>query len=61
MLCVRCGRVIEFREEDLEELQQRICEKFSFEAIEHRMGIRGICRECQRKDRDEGQGNGSDG
>lgn len=47
MLCVECGRVIEFRDDRIEELQRRICRKHGFRAAEHRLGIRGICRECR--------------
>jgi Fur family ferric uptake transcriptional regulator len=47
MLCVRCGRVIEFCDEQIEELQERICRKHGFQAMDHRMGIRGVCRECR--------------
>ncbi len=47
MLCVECGKVIEFCDERIEELQQRICRRHGFRALEHRMGIRGVCRECR--------------
>jgi Fur family ferric uptake transcriptional regulator len=47
MLCVRCGRVIEFCDEQIEELQERICRKHDFEAMDHRMGIRGLCSQCR--------------
>ena len=49
LLCVECGRVIEFRDPSIEESQRRICETYHFEPIEHRLGIRGICRACQDK------------
>lgn len=54
MLCVRCGKVIEFRNERIEELQRRICRTHGFKALEHRMGIRGICRECRRAKKGKG-------
>jgi Fur family ferric uptake transcriptional regulator len=49
MLCIRCGRVIEFAEQDIEELQRAVCTRHGFKAVEHRMSIRGICRQCQRR------------
>jgi Fur family ferric uptake transcriptional regulator len=48
MLCVKCGAVIEFCDEQIEELQDRVCREHGFEALDHRMGIRGICRRCRR-------------
>jgi len=49
LLCVECGKVIEFHDPTIEESQRRICEAFRFEPIEHRLGIRGICWACQKK------------
>jgi len=53
MLCVRCGKVIEFRDNGIEELQRRICREHGFTATEHRLGIRGICRECRAAEQRE--------
>jgi Fur family ferric uptake transcriptional regulator len=56
MLCIRCGRIIEFKEDEIERLQDEVCCRYGFKPLEHRMGIQGICRECQRTD--EGAENG---
>ena len=57
MMCVRCGKVIEFCDEQIEQLQDRICRKHGFQAIGHRMGIRGVCRECRAQEaRAKGEG-----
>jgi Fur family ferric uptake transcriptional regulator len=55
MLCVRCGRIIEFRQEAIERLQNKVCRSYGFKPLEHRMGIRGICKECREKS--EGKSN----
>jgi Fur family ferric uptake transcriptional regulator len=49
MLCVRCGKVIEFFSEDLERLQEELCKKQNFEGTNHTLEIRGYCKECQKK------------
>jgi Fur family ferric uptake transcriptional regulator len=49
MLCVECGRVIEFCDDELEALQNRVCRRHGFAPIDHRMGIRGICRSCHAR------------
>jgi Fur family ferric uptake transcriptional regulator len=46
MLCIRCGKVIEFRDDRIERLQDAVCRRHGFRALDHRMGIRGLCREC---------------
>jgi Fur family ferric uptake transcriptional regulator len=49
MLCVECGRVIEFCDDELEDLQRRICRRHGFAPMERRMGIRGLCRTCRAR------------
>lgn len=53
MLCMACGRVIEFCDDRIEDLQQRICRRHGFKPLDHRMGIRGLCRDCRRAKRRE--------
>jgi Fur family transcriptional regulator, ferric uptake regulator len=52
LLCLKCGRVFEFRDDDIEKLQDKVCEKFHFKPVEHRLGIRGYCRDCLKKSKD---------
>ena len=49
LLCIECGRAIEFKEDRIEKLQDTICKKYGFEPVEHRLGIRGYCKRCQKK------------
>ncbi len=49
MVCINCGKIIEFYNEDVEKLQDEICHKYQFVATEHRLGIKGYCKECQDK------------
>lgn len=51
MVCAECGRVIEFCDEAIEELQERVCRRHGFKPLEHRMGIRGVCRKCLARKR----------
>lgn len=46
--CIRCGRIIEFKDDELERLQDRICRKRGFTPVEHRLGIRGYCGSCRK-------------
>ncbi len=49
MLCIKCGKVAEFRNEKIEELQREVCKEYGFMALEHRLGIRGYCKRCRKK------------
>ena len=49
MLCLSCGRAIEFYSEELENLQDRICSRMSFDGVSHNLEIKGYCRKCQKK------------
>jgi Fur family ferric uptake transcriptional regulator len=49
MLCVSCGRVIEFYSGPLERLQDKICREESFQGVSHTLEIRGFCRACRKK------------
>ncbi len=58
MVCVECGKVIEFYDGQIEQLQRRVCREHDFQAIEHRMGIRGICAECRARKASRGAEDG---
>ncbi|MFH1760161.1 MAG: Fur family transcriptional regulator [bacterium] len=47
LVCIKCGRVIEFIDEKIEALQSEVCKKYGFKSIEHRLGIRGYCSKCK--------------
>jgi len=46
LVCERCGRVIEFSNEEIEALQEEVCAAHDFQSTHHVMEIFGICREC---------------
>lgn len=47
--CIVCGTIIEFKDDELETLQNKVCGKHGFQPVEHRLGIRGICASCRKK------------
>jgi Fur family ferric uptake transcriptional regulator len=46
MICVKCGKVIEFYSPTLEMLQNEICGKENFKGIRHSLEILGYCKKC---------------
>lgn len=49
MLCVSCGKVIEFYSGALERLQARLCTEQEFDGIGHTLEIKGYCKKCSGK------------
>ena len=55
LLCVKCGKTIEFYNEGIEKLQNEVCRKYNFTPLEHRLGIKGYCKDCYKKIKEEGK------
>ena len=51
LICVRCGRVAEFREERIEKILDGVCEREGFSPIEYRLGVRAVCSSCRREEK----------
>jgi Fur family ferric uptake transcriptional regulator len=49
MICIKCGKIIEFENAKLENIKKEICEKYNFIPAEFRFGIKGYCKKCRRK------------
>lgn len=49
LLCIKCGKAIEFFNEKIERLQNEVCKKYNFKPLEHRLGIKGYCEDCYKK------------
>ncbi|MCV2509269.1 MAG: transcriptional repressor, partial [Neisseriaceae bacterium] len=49
MICIRCGKVSEFFDTEMEELQERIASKQGYEILDHALYIYGICPDCSQK------------
>lgn len=51
LICKRCGKIIEFKNNEIEKLQQDVAEKFKFSIEFHRLALYGICSDCKKKQR----------
>ena len=47
LVCIRCGRIIEFKDETIESQQKKIAAKHNFALVGHRLVLSGYCRECK--------------
>jgi len=49
IICTKCGDIIEFFDDVIEERQEAIAKKFNFQMTDHTMKIVGLCENCQDK------------
>jgi Fur family transcriptional regulator, ferric uptake regulator len=47
LICLECGRVIEFESWEVQEVRAQVTQKHGFRPSRHKLEIYGLCRECQ--------------
>jgi Fur family transcriptional regulator, ferric uptake regulator len=47
LVCVKCGKVVEFLDEDIEERQRAIAREQGFALEDHSLVIYGLCADCR--------------
>jgi Fur family ferric uptake transcriptional regulator len=50
LICLECGKIIEFEEPKIEELQEKIASRHGFVVKSHKHEMYGTCPECQAKE-----------
>ena len=50
LVCIECGKIVEFINDTIEELQKDIATKNNFTLQSHNMMLYGICKECQENE-----------
>jgi Fur family ferric uptake transcriptional regulator len=48
LVCIKCGRVVEFCDPIIEERQSKIAEERNFRIEDHSLVLYGICSECEK-------------
>ena len=49
LICLECGKIIEFENEDMETLQNGIAQRYRFKISHHRMELYGRCADCSQE------------
>ncbi len=49
LVCTGCGRIQEFHNERIEDLQEEVAKGFGFVLGNHRMELYGVCADCRGK------------
>lgn len=46
LICVECGRIVEFMDPEIERMQEAVADRNGFSVTHHRMELYGICAAC---------------
>ena len=49
LVCVRCGRIVEFSCSHCEETHRRLAERYGFEIVSAQVLLQGYCPECRKQ------------
>lgn len=49
LICMSCHQIIEFENDEIETLQERVCKKHKFQLVHHKMELYGYCEKCSAK------------
>jgi len=49
LICVECGRITEFEEPLIEQLQEKVAQRYGYELRNHKHEMYGVCPECRAK------------
>ena len=49
MICIECGQITEFMSDEIETLQDQVCDDYNFKLIRHIHQLFGICSKCGEK------------
>ena len=48
LICIRCGKIVEFTDSFLDKKNKDITKKHGFKLVDYKFEIYGICEECQK-------------
>ncbi len=49
LICLGCQEIVEFENDAIESMQEKICKKHQFRLMHHKMELYGYCEKCVRK------------
>ncbi|MCD6307262.1 MAG: transcriptional repressor [Deltaproteobacteria bacterium] len=49
LICAKCGKIVEFRDETIERRQLEVAAAHGFHMLQHRLDIYGLCSDCLSK------------
>jgi len=49
MICIQCGKIIEFQCKEIEKLQDQMCARYNFRLVFHDHRLFGTCGDCRKE------------
>ncbi len=49
LTCIGCGKICEFENSAIEQLQEKVAKQFGFHLTSHVLELYGVCSDCQKK------------
>jgi Fur family ferric uptake transcriptional regulator len=49
LICTKCGKIVEFTDDEMERLQLKIAAERGFHTLQHKMEIYGLCEACLKE------------
>ncbi len=49
IICLNCGDIVEFENDEIEALQEKVCRKYKYRLVHHKMELYGYCESCADK------------
>ena len=46
LICTKCGKIVEFADENIEKRQLEVAARYGFHMLQHRMDVYGLCSDC---------------
>ncbi len=50
LICTKCGKIVEFLDEEIERRQEKVAKENNFKITSHSMQLYGICPDCNGKE-----------
>jgi Fur family ferric uptake transcriptional regulator len=50
LVCVQCGKIVEFTDDNIERSQEAVAKKFKFKLVSHSHQIFGVCPDCKKSE-----------
>lgn len=47
LICLKCGKIVEFEKPEIEKLQRDVAERMGFEVTTHKLELYGLCPNCK--------------
>ena len=48
LICVRCNKIVEFHDDEIEQRQEIAAVEKGFSLVSHTMNLYGVCKDCQK-------------